>query len=582
MGLLRLLGLVPPPPVPEPEPHWTEKLWLFVQEQHLVEYMVLLAALFIGAKLILGNNDSKTSKEKDMEQMLEDMASKIRAQEEKILAQENEIKRLRKGDPASHKSRNGEQQVRFSEENDKTQSEKPKGVFKRVSTRNRRRASLESQVVIDETSMDPASEVLAAHAERRILKRDIERAPKEVLAQTVNERLQQAKTTNFAHADAISKRSSKSKQDKKDILATMETWEQTKNLTLLDQINLVDHFDEIEYPKGAVIIKEGNLADYAYIIKSGKVNKHSKNNHAKEPKTDPAADATSTSSGKKSNFFKKMKNRGKSDSSEVVDIAAQKDPQWGDSNALMDDISSHESDSIDNQIIATKNIEETYGPCMQTLGAGDPFGGVALAFSYQRNNTFIALMPCKVWRISRQEYHRATKAMPEANKKPRMSMVEDLRKIKEFSLFEDDVLEEIAKNFITKKFKGGERIIKKYDVGDAFYIVKKGSVKITNIGLGDARINTVKGLPGFWFGEGALLTGDKRAADVHAGDEGVEVLEMTRSVFESKLGPFDQMFEKAKLRRHMQCQLFATPTLQRRSCLRWLTPLRRKSSRQNT
>lgn len=534
-----------------------------------MEYVILLVALLIGAKYILGTNDTKTGKEKEMERMLEDMANKMRAQEE-------EIKRIQKGDPVNRKSSDNGQQVRFAAE-DKTQAAKPKRAFRKVSGGNRRKPSKVSHLMINETSRDEANEVLVAQAKRRILKRDTEPITKGMLAQTVNDRVQKAKMTNFAHAEAISKRKkSKSVQDKKDILKALGDWEQTRDIALLDQIKLADYFDEIEYPKGAVIIKQGNLADYAFIIKSGKVNQHNKSVHANRSEKGAVAkpdfrkaqsDATSTNSAERSKFFKKAgkkKKYGKSQigrpASQIVTNAAppkleefQSDSALPevieDSRSPMDSV--HESD-IAELTIAGADIEQTYGPRKKTLGAGDLFGGIAMVFDCRRENSFIALMPCKVWRISRLEFRHVIKGEHKAEKKlPHSDIVEVLHKIELFSLFGEDVLEEIAKNFTTKKFKGGERIIKKYDVGDAFYIVKKGSIIVSDIGLGDAQIANVTGTPGFWFGEGALLTGDKRAADVHAGDEGVEVLEMTRTVFESRLGPMQEMFEKARLRRHM-------------------------------
>ncbi len=59
----------------------------------------------------------------------------------------------------------------------------------------------------------------------------------------------------------------------------------------------------------------------------------------------------------------------------------------------------------------------------------------------------------------------------------------------------------------------GERIIRAGDAADALYLISKGEVEVT---LGGRRINT-RG-PGEFFGEMALLSGDRRSADVTALD----------------------------------------------------------------
>jgi CPA2 family monovalent cation:H+ antiporter-2 len=59
----------------------------------------------------------------------------------------------------------------------------------------------------------------------------------------------------------------------------------------------------------------------------------------------------------------------------------------------------------------------------------------------------------------------------------------------------------------------GERIIRAGDAADALYLISKGEVEVTVDGR---RINT-RG-PGEFFGEMALLSGDRRSADVTALD----------------------------------------------------------------
>ncbi|MGB5251811.1 MAG: cyclic nucleotide-binding domain-containing protein, partial [Sedimenticolaceae bacterium] len=59
----------------------------------------------------------------------------------------------------------------------------------------------------------------------------------------------------------------------------------------------------------------------------------------------------------------------------------------------------------------------------------------------------------------------------------------------------------------------GERIIRTGDPADALYLISEGEVEVT---IDGRRINT-RG-PGEFFGEMALLSGDRRSADVTALD----------------------------------------------------------------
>ena len=75
-----------------------------------------------------------------------------------------------------------------------------------------------------------------------------------------------------------------------------------------------------------------------------------------------------------------------------------------------------------------------------------------------------------------------------------------------------NMLIKIADALTTVSYQEGDHIINKGDVGEIFYIIKEGRVKVHDIGLGDSQyVNQVMG-PGDFFGERALLTGEPRNA----------------------------------------------------------------------
>ena len=96
-------------------------------------------------------------------------------------------------------------------------------------------------------------------------------------------------------------------------------------------------------------------------------------------------------------------------------------------------------------------------------------------------------------------------------------------------------------------FKAGKAIIKEGDDGDRLYLVKAGSVKITKKGAEgkeDEDIETVG--PSGFFGELALLTGNKRAATATAVDD-VQVLSIKQKVFDKLFGSIGELLNNPKL-----------------------------------
>lgn len=78
-------------------------------------------------------------------------------------------------------------------------------------------------------------------------------------------------------------------------------------------------------------------------------------------------------------------------------------------------------------------------------------------------------------------------------------------------------------------FDAGRYIIREGEVGDTFYIITEGHVKITQRILGQDAPKEIRQLGrGNFFGERALLNEDRRTASVIATDTGVELLTLNR------------------------------------------------------
>lgn len=100
-----------------------------------------------------------------------------------------------------------------------------------------------------------------------------------------------------------------------------------------------------------------------------------------------------------------------------------------------------------------------------------------------------------------------------------------LKKVRIFSETSDEVLMEIAEIVTEKKFKRGQNIFKKGDVGDAMYIINQGSVRVHD---GNHVLSRL--VQGQVFGEFALFDKESRSASITA-DESTSLFKLDQEDF---------------------------------------------------
>lgn len=110
--------------------------------------------------------------------------------------------------------------------------------------------------------------------------------------------------------------------------------------------------------------------------------------------------------------------------------------------------------------------------------------------------------------------HQAEPA--EAHKEaPATRLERALRQIDLFRPLSDEELRTAAARCRPLHYAAGERIIEEGDAGDSFFIVDRGEVEVSKE-MGGARRTLARLMEGQFFGEMALLTGERRAARVVA------------------------------------------------------------------
>jgi CRP/FNR family transcriptional regulator, cyclic AMP receptor protein len=122
-------------------------------------------------------------------------------------------------------------------------------------------------------------------------------------------------------------------------------------------------------------------------------------------------------------------------------------------------------------------------------------------------------------------------------------VVELLRRVPLFSELSGPELERIARVAVPRTYPRDTRVFHEGDPGDACYIVRAGSCRVTREHP-DGRAITLATLgPGAIFGELAMLDGERRSASVEA-SENTELLALPASDVRSLIREHPEMAEK--------------------------------------
>jgi len=171
---------------------------------------------------------------------------------------------------------------------------------------------------------------------------------------------------------------------------------------------------------------------------------------------------------------------------------------------------------------------------------GGAFGELALLYDAPRAASCVAKNDVQVYKVDQQTFRlMLAKSRNDQHKDVR----ELIRGISIFKDLDDATLNRFTRAMTTVHWKQGDRIVQKGQVGNVFYIVQEGTVKIHDIGLGDSHFEDQILQPGDWFGERALLTGEPRAANATALSAQTILLAMDRGTFEKTIGPLQGLME---------------------------------------
>ena len=205
--------------------------------------------------------------------------------------------------------------------------------------------------------------------------------------------------------------------------------------------------------------------------------------------------------------------------------------------------------------------EDGISNVVNQLARGDYFGELALLSDAPRNATCKATIPTVVLTLSRVDFDQLVRERFAMRDKlgDSIAKAESLRRIPLFEEMDGFQIQHIASELRDRTYMPGEIIIQQDEIGEHFYVIKSGKVRIF-ITQDGKKVGVVERGPGEYFGEIALLMDVPRTASVEAITK-VEVMSLHKT-------DFDHLVKE---------QLFVSRDLERESSRR-LMDLRRVSS----
>lgn len=188
------------------------------------------------------------------------------------------------------------------------------------------------------------------------------------------------------------------------------------------------------------------------------------------------------------------------------------------------------------------------GDDVGSAGPSKSFGELALLYDCPRAATCQATTPCTLWRVDQNTFRKILASHTMSND---AEVVDILRKVPFLENVESKFLQRITDALTEVKFKVGDVIVKKGDVGKVFYICKTGKVKVTDIEVGGTKYDDQTLGAGDYFGERAIVTEEPRVANITATEETV-CLCLSRDVFLKVLGDLSGLVMKSQDKRKLK------------------------------
>ena len=185
------------------------------------------------------------------------------------------------------------------------------------------------------------------------------------------------------------------------------------------------------------------------------------------------------------------------------------------------------------------NTEETF---LKTYEAGEVFGELALMYNAPRAASIYADEPSELYSLDRDTFNHIVK---NATIERRNKFEEFIGKIEILNDLDSYERQKVCDCLQTETFSKGEIVINEGEVGDKFYFVQEGEAEAFKKKEDGEEVVFKFGVNDY-FGELALLNGDKRQASIRVVSDVFVVASLSKQSFKRLLGPVETILEKNK------------------------------------
>ncbi|KAL3916347.1 MAG: hypothetical protein SGILL_005220 [Bacillariaceae sp.] len=189
------------------------------------------------------------------------------------------------------------------------------------------------------------------------------------------------------------------------------------------------------------------------------------------------------------------------------------------------------------------------GKQVGSAGKGKSFGEMSLLYTCPRAATVIAEnSSMTLFRVDQKSFRFMMQTRTKESQDKKEKLLRDIPFLKHLS--EDD-LHRLSSVMTPCLFQTGDYIVKQGERGDSFYIIQNGKVRVTDIVVGNICYEDVNLEPGDYFGEGALISSERRAASVVALSKGT-AFSIDRATFQKVMGDFVTLISKSQDRHKLE------------------------------
>lgn len=182
------------------------------------------------------------------------------------------------------------------------------------------------------------------------------------------------------------------------------------------------------------------------------------------------------------------------------------------------------------------------GKVLRKLGVGKAFGELALLYNCKRTASIRALTNGEIWMIDRDMFQHI---MVRTGVQRRQDLLKFLKVVPLLAKVPDDLLLRLSDSFELLTFSEGDYIVRQGMIGDTFYVVSEGKVRVTKRKKGSKDEEELSLINrGGYFGEQALLKTEVRTASVIAASSITECLALDKETFYQLVGDLKELQEK--------------------------------------